>query len=251
MALQQSVDLKGKVAVVTTAGEGEGVTAAEGLLRAGASVSLWANAADDLAQARSEFEAQGLQVDYRVVDVAYAPHVVASYEAVRASLGEIDILVNHASLRNDFLMGPENPYPHQPVAFWDLQVERVQRIVDVNVMGVYYCSSVVAAAMVARGNGSIITVSTSPSTQRAGTHIPYGPSKAAAEAMTLAMAEQLRPHGVRCNVIGSGGRVNARGVHDPANQPYDCMVPFILHLASDASREVTGQVFSASESALH
>jgi len=107
-----AIDLSGKVAIVTTAGEGEGITAAEGLLRAGASVSLWAIGPDDLVRARTEFEAQGLQADFRQVDVADASQVDVAYQAVRSAFGEVDILVSHASLRNDFLMGPENPYPH-------------------------------------------------------------------------------------------------------------------------------------------
>ena len=66
------------------------------------------------------------------------------------------------------------------------------------------------------------------------------------EMFSLAAAEQLKAFGVRLNVVEAGGRVNQRGETNPNNQAYDCMVPLILYLASDAARDVTGQVFSAS-----
>ncbi len=239
-----SVDLRGRVAIVTTAGEEEGISAAEGLLRAGATVSLWDTDKTDLDRAVADFEKQGLRADYRVVDVADLAQVQAAHEAVRQSLGEVDLLMNNATLRNNFMFGQENRNPG-PVDFWDLPYDRVARTVDVNVMGAFNCARVVASGMVARKRGSIIITTTSPSTQRSPGHIPYGPSKAFIEAFVSAAAEQLKPHGVRINCVGSGGRVNRRGENDPTAQPSDGMVPVVLYLASDTASEVTGQVFTA------
>jgi len=241
-----SAELQGLVAIVTTAGEEEGISAAEGLLRAGARVSLWDTDRADLDRARADFEAQDLRADYRLVDVANLEAVQAAYEAVRDSLGQVDLLMNNATLRNNFMFGQENRSP-APVEFWDLPYDRVQRTVEVNVMGAFNCARVVGSAMAARGQGSIIITTTSPTTQRSTSHIPYGPSKAFIEAFMSAAAEQLKPHGVRINALGSGGRVNRRGEHDPTAQPSDGMVPVVLYLASDAARTVTGQVFTASE----
>jgi 3-oxoacyl-[acyl-carrier protein] reductase len=240
-----SADLTGLVAIVTTAGEEEGISAAEGLLRAGAAVSLWDTDQQDLDRAAADLDAQGLRADYRVVDVADLSAVQAAYQAVRASFGEIGLLMNNATLRNNFMFGQENRNP-DPVAFWDLPYDRVRRGGDVNVAGAFNCARVVAPDMVARKRGSIIISTTSPSTQRSPTHIPYGPSKAFIEAFVTAAAEQLKPHGVRINCVASGGRVNRRGEHDPAAQPADGMVPVILYLASEAAHDVTGQIFTAS-----
>jgi NAD(P)-dependent dehydrogenase (short-subunit alcohol dehydrogenase family) len=98
--------------------------------------------------------------------------------------------------------------------------------------------------MAARGQGSIITMSTQDHTKRSPDHIPYGPTKALVEALSFAAAGQLKPHGVRVNVLQAGGRVNRRGVNDPNNQPHDVMVPVLIYLSSDASRHVTGEVFT-------
>jgi 3-oxoacyl-[acyl-carrier protein] reductase len=144
------------------------------------------------------------------------------------------------------MMGPENPFPYRAVPFWELDFERFRRTVDVNGLGAYVCARVVVPDMVARRQGLIINVSTSDHTKRSPEHIPYGPSKAMMEMFSLAAAKQLEPFGVRLNVVEAGGRVNQRGESNPNNQPYDCMVPLILYLASNAARDVTGQVFSAS-----
>jgi gluconate 5-dehydrogenase len=237
-------DLKGKVAIVTTDTEQEGVTSAEGLLRAGATVSVWDPDPKDLEFARRELEASGLRAEYRLVDLTRLEEVQAAYEAVRAELGEVDVLVNHATLRNPFMMGTPDPVTSMRVNFWELDVDRFRHLIDVNIMGMYYCARVVAAGMVARGRGSIMTHSTSDATKTTPYNQPYGASKAFVEAFCAAAAEGLKPHGVRCNVFSSGGRTNRRGVFDPTAMSYDCMVPVICYLASDASREVTGQVLA-------
>ncbi len=237
-------ELRGTVAIVTTAGEEEGITAAQGLLESGAQVSLWSTEQRDLDQARTDFDAQGLQADLRRLDVADIAAVESAYEAVRSSLGSIDLLVNNATLRNTFMFGAEGD--RASANFWELPLDRVQRAVDVNVMGAFNCARVVSKGMIGTGRGgSIVITTTSPSTQRSASHIPYGPSKAFIEAFVAAAAEQLKPHGVCINAVGSGGRVNRRGEHDPSAQPSDCMVPVILYLMSDAARDITGQVFSA------
>jgi NAD(P)-dependent dehydrogenase (short-subunit alcohol dehydrogenase family) len=236
-------ELADKVVIVTGGGDGEGLTAAEGLLRHGARVSIWDDDVARLESARGELQAQGLQPDVCLVDVAASDEVQSAYERVRAALGAVDVLLNNATLKNAYMMGPENPYPYRPVPFWELNLDRFRRAIEVNVMGTYLCSRVVAPDMIARRRGVIINTSTN--TKRSPDHIPYGPSKALVEAFSLAAAEQLRPYGVRVNVVDAGGRVNQRGENDPANQPYDCFVPLLVYLCGDRSRDVTGQTMSA------
>jgi 3-oxoacyl-[acyl-carrier protein] reductase len=234
-------ELAGRVAIVTTNTEDEGITAAEGLVRAGLRVSVWDPDADELAQVRKEFEAAGLQADYRQVELSRLEDVQAAHDAVQRALGPVDILVNHATLRGSYMAGPENP-TREPINFWELNLDRFRRAVDINILGMYLCTRVVAAGMVARGRGSIMTQSTTVSTQHAPFNQPYGASKAFVEAFTAAAAEGLKPHGVRCNAFASAGQTNRRHEYDPNKLPFDCMMPMILHLASDASRDVTGQV---------
>ena len=240
----------GKVIIVTGGAEqvwGEGLTAPEALLRAGASVFVWDDDAEALARAEVELREQGLRPDLWEVDIADEAQVRRAYEAVRRAGGRVDGLVNAAVLKNSFLMGPENPYPYRHVDFWDLRPERFRRIMEVNVLGMYLCTSIVARDMVAQKSGSIINVSTSDRTKTSPKNIVYGPSKAMVEAFSLAGARQLKPHGVRLNVICADGRVNHRHVTNPENQPFDVMVPVIRYLLGDSSKHVYGQVFSAAE----
>jgi NAD(P)-dependent dehydrogenase (short-subunit alcohol dehydrogenase family) len=238
--------LAGKRAIVTGGADGsEGLTAAEGMLRAGAQVSLWDEDASGLAKARAELEAQGLEADYQTLNLADPDAVIASYAATRAAIGDVDILLCNATLKNSFMMGPENPYPYQPVNFWDLNLDRFKKTLDVNVMGTYLCMRAVAADMAARGQGSIINMSTQDRTKRSPEHIPYGPSKALVENLSFAAAEQLKPFGVRVNVLQAGGRMNRRGLADPNNQPHDVMVPVLVYLSSDDSVEITGEIYTA------
>src|ERR687888_1637942 len=106
MALRD--ELRGLAAIVTTAGEEEGISAAEGLLRAGARVSLWDTDPADLERAIADFEKGGLRADHRVVDVADLAAVQTAHNAVRSLLGDVDLLVNNATLRNNFMFGQEN-----------------------------------------------------------------------------------------------------------------------------------------------
>ncbi len=240
----------GKAIIVTGGAEqvwGEGLTAAEALLRAGASVFIWDDDADALARAEVELREEGLRPDLQQVDIADEAQVRGAYEAVRRSAGRVDGLVNAAVLKNSFLMGPENPYPYRHVDFWDLRPERFRRIMEVNTLGMYLCTSIVARDMVAQKSGSIINVSTSDRTKRSAKNIAYGPSKAMVEAFSLAAAEQLKEHGVRLNIVRADGRVNHRHMTNPDNQPFDVMVPVIRYLLGDDSTEVSGQIFSAAE----
>jgi len=240
----------GKVIIITGGAEqvwGEGLTAAEALLRAGASVSIWDDDAEALVRAEAELRDQGLRPSLRQVDISNEAQVRSAYEAVRQAAGHVDGLVNAAVLKNSFLMGPENPFPYRHVDFWNLRPERFRRIVEINILGMYLCTSIVARDMVAQKSGSIINVSTSDRTKTSPKHIVYGPSKAMVEAFSLAAAQQLKAHGVRLNVVCADGRVNHRHRTNPELQPSDVMVPVVRYLLGDSSKDVSGQVFSAAE----
>jgi NAD(P)-dependent dehydrogenase (short-subunit alcohol dehydrogenase family) len=129
--------LSGKRAIVTGGADSEGLTAAEGMLQEGALVSLWDEDEDGLARARAELEAQGLKADYRVLELGAANDVAAAYDATTRAIGDVGILLCNATLKNSYMMGPENPYPYQPVSFWDLNLDRFKKTLDVNIMGAY------------------------------------------------------------------------------------------------------------------
>jgi 2-dehydro-3-deoxy-L-rhamnonate dehydrogenase (NAD+) len=250
-----SRNLRGQVAIVTGGAGGQsglGLTAAEGLLRAGARVAVWDNDPAAIERADAELRGLGLEVRFQQVDVTNRDQVRAAYDAVRAELGPVDTLLNNAALKMEYVLGPKSARANDGIVpFWEVDLDRFRKLWEVDVIGPLLTSSCAAPDMVARGKGSIINVVTSQHTERSPRHIPYGPSKAMLETMTQAMAAQFRAlapeASVRANAILPGGSANRRGEHDPSRPRYDCMVPVILWLASDESRAVSGEIFAGSQ----
>jgi 3-oxoacyl-[acyl-carrier protein] reductase len=229
-----------------------GLTATERLLRAGAAVAVWDISPAAIEKARTELEGEGLEAYFQQVDITDPRQVSEAHEALVRDLGPADTLVNNAALKSGYISAGKTTRGGI-LPFFEIDLDRFRREWEVNVLGPLTTASVLAPAMLARGKGSIINVVTSPETQRSPRHIVYGPTKAMLEAMTQAMAAQLGTfgQGVRANAIFpgliSGRNVNRRGVIDPTRPAYDCLVPLILWLSSDASAEITGQVFNATE----
>ncbi|SRR5581483_2680503 len=239
--------LQGRAAIVTGGAGGDaglGLTTTEALLRAGARVAVWDRSPEAAARARHELARQGFEPLFQEVDVTDQAAIERAYQQVRDSLGPVDVLVNNAAVKMDFMLGPKSARPAGTLPFWQLDPARFLRLLEINVYGPFLTSRLVVPDMAAGGRGSVINVVTSPHTQRSPKHIPYGPSKAALQAMTQAMAAQLEGTGVRVNAVLPGGSANRRGESDPSLSAYDCMVSPILWLASDQSATVTGQVFT-------
>lgn len=233
-------------AIVTGGAYEEGLSVAEGVLRAGHSVSLWDDRIEDLEKAKAELEGMGFEVDARAVDVADLDQVRDAYAAVCAELGKPRALFNMATLRSTFMLGEPETRGSTPPPFWELDMGKLRRAIDVNVIGTIQCSAVVAPDMVAAGAGSIVNFTTGFETQRSSRNIPYGPTKAMVEAFSDGAAKALSPFGVRVNVISSGGGVNRRGSHAPDRVPSDWSFALVGYLAGDESRGVTGQLFEGS-----
>lgn len=234
------------LAVVTGGAQEEGLSTAEVLLRQGAQVSIWDDDAGELARVCGELTELGFKTDSRCVDIAVFSDVARTHADVRAALGPVDALFNMSTLKNTYMLSPvpgQRRDNFRPL--WELDPDRLRRAIEVNVLGMVFCTSVVCKDMVARRQGRIVSQSTSPDTQISKGHIPYGPSKSFVESFTAAMAPQLVDYGVTINVITSGGRVNRRGAPpDPGQQPSDWMANSVAYLTSDASAGVTGTVFT-------
>ncbi|HLG72985.1 MAG TPA: SDR family NAD(P)-dependent oxidoreductase, partial [Chloroflexota bacterium] len=139
MAVQRTYeDLKGRAAVVTGGAKGLGLTAAEGLLRAGMAVSIWDVDEAALGAASAELARAGLQVDFRVVDTTDLLAVETAYAEVEKALGPIDVFVNNAALKENFMGRPEGVYGAWDAKFWELDPARVRRLVEVNTQGTYH-----------------------------------------------------------------------------------------------------------------
>ena len=240
-------DLTGKVAVVTGASYGLGVTFAETLASAGAKVALAARSADKLQSVAEKIaRAGGIAAPFSC-DVADPAQVAALVHAVAAKWGHTDILVNNAGIAADAGAVPEK-VPH------DLFAKTVQ----VNLMGVWYCCRDFGAAMLRRGNGgSIINIASIAGMAGWRDNPPaYQATKAAVINLTRNLACSWADRRVRVNSLCPGWfpseltsqffDVGDVGKHIASVTPMrrigkvEELVGPLLYLASEASSFVTG-----------
>ncbi|MDQ0316881.1 SDR family NAD(P)-dependent oxidoreductase [Amorphus orientalis] len=245
--------LTGRVVVVTGASRGLGREMALELAAAGASLVLCGSTESE-ALAATRAEAAALGGDEVVVAVAAD---VADPEACRkvaetalGRFGRIDVLINNAGIGMRLISERFNT---EPTRFWEARPEAWRAIVDANVNGPFQMAAAVAPAMIERGFGKIINVSTSDQTMVRRGYSPYGPSKAFLEAASRVWAQDLAGTGVDVNVYLPGGAADTDLLPPSAQKkgadgnllPASIMRRGIGWLASDASNGVTGARFIA------
>ena len=240
-----SIDLKGRTALVTGGSSGLGFEMSKALLRAGATVVAAARAGERLDRARAALAELG---DVRAVamDVRDASSVEAAAEWFRGRFSRLDLLVNGAGIGAN-APGMESLPPDH--GFWDIPAKAVRAVLETNLLGFFLVSRSFVPLM-ARG-GSLVYVSTSDGTMTRPGQLPYGPSKAGAEAMAAIMARELAPKGIRVNVICPGGFTDTAmappGLKErmlPAGRPVlppTVLNETILYLASNADMSLTGE----------
>lgn len=255
-----TIDLSGKVAVVTGGSGYLGTALCRGLLQAGATVVV-ADRDAERAQASAKALANG---GGRVVglyaDVLDTNAVAEAARTVLSIFGRADILVNCAGGNNpSATTGPDQ-------SFFDLPLEAMKRVVDLNLMGTLLPSQVFGRVMAEQGEGVILNI-TSMSALRPLTRVAaYSAAKAAVANFTQWLAVYMaREHSttIRVNAIAPGfflteqnryllsqadGSLTARGQqiidHTPMGRfglPED-LIGTMLWLVSDAAQFVTGIV---------
>lgn len=186
-------------------------------------------------------------------DVASEADVIAMFDTLESAYGRIGALVNNAGI----------VAPGSQVA--DMSAERLKRMFDVNVYGAFLCAREAARRMSKdRGGdgGSIVNVSSAAS--RLGSpneYVDYASSKGAIDTMTLGLAKELGPQGVRVNAVrpglidteihASGGkpdRAAVLGAQTPLGRPGSAeeVAQTIVWLLSDAASYVTGALLDVS-----
>ncbi len=165
--------------------------------------------------------------------------------AVLVRYGALHALVNNAGIGMRLISETFNTVP---VNFWEIDPDHWRRIIDTNVNGVFNMTRACVPHMLTQGFGKVINVSTSDPTMVRRGYSPYGPSKAALEAMSRVWAQELEGRGVDINVYLPGGAADTDLLPPSANKrgadgqllPAAIMRRGIAWLCSDASNGHSG-----------
>jgi glucose 1-dehydrogenase len=186
----RSVDAQDKVVIVTGGARGLGLAIAERFVGEGATVVIADVDGDELAKA-----AAGLGADGIVCDVTSRESVQGLVDETVSRHGRLDVMVANAGIAGG----------GGPSSFLELTDESWQRVIDVNLTGVFLCDQIAGRQLVAQGTGgSIVNMSSIMGTVPVQQTVAYGAAKAGVTNLTQTAALTLAPHGVRVNAIGPG-----------------------------------------------
>jgi NAD(P)-dependent dehydrogenase (short-subunit alcohol dehydrogenase family) len=244
------VDLAGRVALITGAGQGIGQAIAYAFVENGATVAVNDfNPAGE--QTVVEIRRRGGKAEFFRGDVGDVQSVNEMVAAVEKAMGPIDILVNNAGIN----LGKERHPAHE---FLDSDWHRIIRV---DLDGVFYCSRAVSAGMVKRRKGVIINISSVMGIIPIRLQCAYAAAKAGVQNFTRSQALEVGQYGVRVNAIAPGSILTAvtRELfynpesqqvaqslldHIPLGRPGETedIAQAALYLAGDDAKYVTGHV---------
>ena len=239
--------LKDKVALITGGSRGIGYATADAFLREGARVIITASS-----QSSADKAVQSLQERHpESVIVGISPDL-SSLDAVRKALhqvtaryGCLDILVNNAGVS-------------ESTPFTEYTEEAFDRVMDLNVKGVFNVTRAASECMIERGKGVILSTSSMVSIYGQPSGIAYPASKFAVNGLTVSLARELGPKGIRVNAVAPGiietdmMKAVPKEVIEPLakqvplhrlGKPEDIANAFVF-LASEEASYITGVVLS-------
>ncbi len=235
-----TVDLSGKVALVTGGARGIGFSTGKLLYEAGADVGLsdLQGAPEAAAQLTGKGKAFGVGGD--VSDFKQVEETVA---AVEEALGPIDILVNNAGITRDRLL-------------MRMSEDDFDLVLKVNLKGVFNCTKHVARGMMKRRSGRIVNISSVVGIRGNAGQANYSASKAGVIGFTKSIARELGSRGVLVNAVAPGfvDTVLTKNLSDDVREALQEQIPLrrlgqpedianaVLFLASDLASYITGQV---------
>ena len=231
--------LEGKIIMITGASQGLGKALALACAERGANLVINSRSADSLDQVAKEAEASGAEVIAVPADVSRDEDVRDLVETAVERFGRIDVLMNNAGL-----LGPRVRIEEYPEDEW-------RRVIDANLTGPFLLAKATIQHM--PEGGSIVNVTSGVSIEGRAEWGAYSVSKFGVEGLTQILAAELKDRGIRANSVDPGGmRTEMRAAAYPDEDPTTRITPeentdVFLYLASDESREITGERFKAQE----
>ena len=183
--------LKDKVSIITGAAQGIGLATAEKFAREGAIVIVCDLRQPGVDAAVARCRELGAQAVGYAVNVTDRDAVDAMVGAVKEQFGRIDVLVNNAGITQD-------------ARLQKMTLEQFDRVIDVNLRGVFHCSQAVADTMVAQGSGVILNASSVVGLYGNFGQTNYAATKAGVIGFTKTWSRELGPKGIRVNAVAPG-----------------------------------------------
>jgi NAD(P)-dependent dehydrogenase (short-subunit alcohol dehydrogenase family) len=183
-----TIDLNGKMAVITGGARGIGRAIADRLLGSGASCSLWDLDATALAAAAKGLESKGT-VHTAQVDITNPDSVAAAAQATLQQFGRVDILVNNAGIAG------------AAKKTWELAPAEWQQVLQVNLFGAYLCCHALVPQMIDQGYGRIVNIASIAGKEGNPNASHYSASKAGIIALTKSLGKELAQSGILVNCI--------------------------------------------------
>ena len=239
--------LSGKVAIITGGSRGIGFATADHFLREGAAVVLTASSPESAERAAARLREKYPEANVEGIspNLASLESVQRAFQEVVARYGHVDILVNNAGVSEST---PLTQYTE----------ETFDKVMDLNVKGVFNATRAISEHMAARGRGVILSTSSMVSISGQSSGVAYPMSKFSVNGMTISLARELGPKGIRVNAVAPGiietdmMRAVPKEVIEPMiqqiplrrmGQPSDIANAFVF-LASEEASYITGVILS-------
>ncbi len=243
------IRLQKKVAIVTGAARGQGEAVARRFAREGARVVVADREAEGAERLASDISQQGGTAVAVTADVTVAEEVAAMVETARREYGALHVLYNNAGIY----------LTHEDAPTADLLPPVFDRIIDVNLRGVYLCCHYAIPLLLESGNGVILNIGSVASYAGDPLAHAYAAAKGGLLAYTRSIANHYGPRGLRANVICPGfikTPMNEEIFNDPEaveqiiqstmlrkfGEPEE-VANLAVFLASDEASFVTGAVY--------
>jgi len=183
-----SYDLNGRVAIVTGAGQGIGLTVAERMLDSGAQVSVW-DIDQKLLDALDARHGKSGRLQVLNANIGKLDSVEAAVKAVVAKFGKIDVLINNAAI-----VGPNaNTWEYPPQAFED--------VVHIGLVGTFYVCRTVVPHMIEKGYGRIVNLASVAGKEGNPGAPAYSSTKAGVIALTKSLGKELAKYNIAVNCV--------------------------------------------------
>lgn len=183
--------LQDKTTIVTGAAQGIGLATALKFAREGARVMVCDIRREAVDAAVAQCRALGAHAEGQVVDVTSREQVQAMADATLTRFGRIDVLVNNAGITQD-------------ARLQKMTLEQFDRVIDVNLRGVFHCAQAVLPAMLEQGAGVILNASSVVGIYGNYGQTNYAASKFGVIGFTKTWSRELGPKGIRVNAVAPG-----------------------------------------------